>query len=342
MMARVGLDGRAFLPLLSSFACAIPGIMATRTIAGRKDRLVTILVAPLMSCSARLPVYTLIIGTVFAANKPVGGFFTVGGLVLMSMYVFSVVAAVTVAAILKRTLLKSPPPPLLLELPTYKLPSLKSVVLNVFDRARLFVIRAGTVILAATIIVWALMHVPLGRHDFSQFNAARQTIAVDPMLDTEARAQVLSAVQSREDAYRVEHSIGGALGKLIEPVIAPLGFDWKMGVGIIASFAAREVFVSGLAVVHGVGGADETTPSLRETLRAEVNPRTGQPMYTPLVGIALLVFFVLACQCMSTVAIVRRETNSWRWPLFMVAYMSVLAWLGAFLVFQGGHLLGLT
>ncbi len=140
----------------------------------------------------------------------------------------------------------------------------------------------------------------------------------------------------------MEHSIGGALGKFIEPAIAPLGFDWKMGVGIIASFAAREVFVSGLAVVHGVGGADESSPSLRETLRAEVNPRTGHAVYTPLVGIALLVFFVLACQCMSTVAIVRRETNSWRWPLFMVAYMSVLAWVGAFLVFQGGHLLGLA
>ncbi len=172
MMARVGLDGRAFLPLLSSFACAIPGIMATRTIAGRKDRLVTILVAPLMTCSARLPVYTLIIGTVFAASRPVWGFFTVGGLVLMAMYLLSVTTAVTVAALLKRTLLKSPPPPLLLELPTYKLPSLKSVILNVYDRARLFVIRAGTVILAATIIVWALMHVPLGKHDFAQFDRA--------------------------------------------------------------------------------------------------------------------------------------------------------------------------
>lgn len=342
IMARVGLDGRAFLPLLSSFACAIPGIMATRTIANRKDRLVTILVAPLMSCSARLPVYTLIIGTVFVAGRHVWGFFTVGGLVLMGMYLFSITAGITMAAIFKRTLLKGPPPPLLLELPTYKLPSLKSVALNVFDRGKLFVIRAGTVILAATVIVWAVIHVPLRHLDLAPLTAERQAVMADANLDQGARASALNAVQAKEDALKVEHSLGGSLGKLLEPVIAPLGFDWKMGVGIIASFAAREVFVSGLAVVHGVGGADENASDLRETLRAERRPGTNLPLYTPLVGLALLVYFVLACQCMSTVAIVRRETNSWRWPAFMIAYMSILAWLGAFAVYQGGKLLGLS
>ncbi|HEY3295225.1 MAG TPA: ferrous iron transport protein B [bacterium] len=342
IMARVGLDGRAFLPLLSSFACAIPGIMATRTIAGRKDRLVTILVAPLMSCSARLPVYTLIIGTVFAASRPVWGFFTVGGLVLMSMYLFSITVGITMAAIFKRTLLKSPPPPLLLELPTYKLPSLKSVALNVFDRGKLFVIRAGTVILAATVIVWAVIHVPLRHVDLAPLTAERAAVISDASLDSPAQTAALNLIQAKEDALRIEHSIGGSLGKLIEPVIAPLGFDWKMGVGIIASFAAREVFVSGLAVVNGVGSADENSSDLRQTLRAEKRPGSGAPVYTPLLGLALMVFFVLACQCMSTVAIVRRETNSWRWPAFMIAYMSILAWLGAFAVYQGGHLLGLS
>jgi ferrous iron transport protein B len=336
LMARVGLDGRAFLPLLSSFACAIPGIMATRTIAGKKDRLVTILVAPLMSCSARLPVYTLVIGTVFAAETKVAGLFTVGGLVLMGMYVLSITVGITMAAIFKRTLLKSPPPPLLLELPTYKLPSLKSVALNLYDRGRLFTIRAGTIILAATVILWGVLHVPLARMDHSRFEEARRQVTADS-----SRGAALRAISGEENAAVVENSLGGHLGKLIEPVIAPLGFDWKIGVGIIASFAAREVFVSGLAVVHGVDGADETSPSLRETLRREKRAGSGEPLFTPLVGVALLVFFVLACQCMSTVAIVRRETGGWRWPLFMIGYMTVLAWLGAFVVYQGGKLAGL-
>lgn len=342
VMARVGLDGRAFLPLLSSFACAIPGIMATRTIAGRKDRLVTILVAPLMSCSARLPVYTLVIGTVFLAQKPVLGVFTLGGLVLMSMYLLSIVAGVSIAALFKKTILKSPRPPLLLELPTYKLPSPKSLLLNMFDRGRLFVIRAGTVILAATVILWAVMIIPLHHTDTSSFEVARATIASNTRIDRESRAADLGRIDGQEKAAKLENSLGGAMGKLIEPAIAPLGFDWKMGIGIIASFAAREVFVSGLAVVHGVGGADENSASLRDALKSEINPRTGEAAFTPLVGLALMVFFVLACQCMSTVAIVRRETMSWKWPAFMVAYMTVLAWLGAFAVFQGGKLLGFS
>ncbi len=342
VMARVGLDGRAFLPLLSSFACAIPGIMATRTIAGRRDRLVTILVAPLMSCSARLPVYTLVIGTVFVAQKPVLGVFTVGGLVLMSMYVLSIVTGVTIAAIFKTTILRSPRPPLLLELPTYKLPSPKTLALNVMDRAKMFVIRAGTVILAATVILWAVMHVPLRATDTSSFDKARQEITQNAQLDAAAKGAALAHVSGLENAAKLENSIGGGFGKLIEPAIAPLGFDWKIGVSIIASFAAREVFVSSLAVIHGVGDADEKSPSLRETLRAQVNPRTGGLLFTPLVGLALMVYYVLAMQCLSTVAIVRRETLGWKWPVFMIAYMSVLAWLGAFAVYHGGKLLGLA
>ncbi len=338
VMARVGLDGRAFLPLLSSFACAIPGIMATRTIAGRKDRLVTILVAPLMSCSARLPVYTLVIGTVFMTQKSIFGVFTLGGLVLMSMYVLSIVMGVSIAAVFKTTILKSPRPPLLLELPTYKLPSPKTLALNLMDRARLFVIRAGTVILAATVILWAIMHIPLRATDTSSFDAARQTIAANSAAGNES---ALAKINAQEAAAKLENSLGGGLGKLIEPVIAPLGFDWKIGIGLISSFAAREVFVSGMAVVYGVGEADENSASLRETMRAQVHSN-GAAVYSPLVGIALMVFFVLACQCISTVAIVRRETLSWRWPLFMIAYMSVLAWAGAFAVYQGGKLLGLS
>ncbi len=342
IMAKVGLDGRAFLPLLSSFACAIPGIMATRTIAGRKDRLVTILVAPLMSCSARLPVYTLVIGSVFVAGQSVLGVFTVGGLVLMCMYVLSIVTGITVAAIFKRTILKSAPPPLLLELPTYKLPSLKSLGLNLLDRAKLFVIRAGTVILAATVILWAIMNIPLHAVNSANYDAQRNEITANPDLTAEAKTEAHSRVNGLEAAEKMENSLGGQLGKWVEPVIAPLGFDWKIGIGILASFAAREVFVSSMAVVHGVTDADENSPSLRESLMEQKHAGSGLPVMTPLVGMGLMVFFLFACQCMSTVAIVRRETASWRWPVFMVAYMSVLAWLGAFAVYQGGKLLGLA
>ncbi len=342
IMAKVGLDGRAFLPLLSSFACAIPGIMATRTIAGRRDRLTTILVAPLMSCSARLPVYTLVIGTVFVAGQSVLGVFTVGGLVLMCMYVLSVLTGVTMAALFKRTLLRSAPPPLLLELPTYKLPSFKSLGLNLLDRAKLFVVRAGTVILAATMILWALMTIPYHGFDRAGLDAHRAEITADESLDGVARARALSQVDADESAMVMQNSLGGQIGKWMEPVIRPLGFDWQMGIGILASFAAREVFVSSMAVVYGVSDTDEDSPSLRETMQSQVNPATGMRVYTPLVGAALMVFFLFACQCVSTVAIVRRETASWRWPIFMVAYMTALAWLGTFIVYQGGKLVGLA
>ncbi|MBI5060289.1 ferrous iron transport protein B [candidate division KSB1 bacterium] len=341
LMAKVGLDGRAFLPLLSSFACAIPGIMATRTIASRKDRIVTILVAPLMSCSARLPVYALVIGTVFVAGQSVLGIFTVGGLVLMAMYTLSIFAAINMAAIFKKTILKSPPPPLFLELPTYKLPSFRTLGLNLLDRAKLFVVRAGTVILAATVILWAVMNVPAVKTDRAVFDSQRAAVNGNPAIDELTRTAQMAAIDGTEAALLSEHSIGGQCGKLIEPVIEPLGFDWKIGIGIIASFAARELFVSSMAVVHGITDADENSPSLREKLQSEVYPATGRRVFTPLVGVALMVFYVLACQCMSTVAIVRRETASWRWPIFMVIYMSGLAWLVTFAVYQGGKLMGL-
>jgi ferrous iron transport protein B len=208
------------------------------------------------------------------------------------------------------------------------------------DRGKLFVVRAGTVILAATVILWAVMHVPVRSTDVSSFNAARQTIASNAQLDVSGKKAELAKINAHEQAAKIENSIGGELGKFIEPAIAPLGFNWQMGIGIVASFAAREVFVSSLAVIHGVGDADENSASLRETLRAERNPHTGALIYTPLVGLALMVYYVLAMQCLSTVAIVRRETMSWKWPLFMIAYMSILAWIGTFAVYQGGKLLG--
>jgi len=339
VMGRVGLHGRAFIPLLSSFACAIPGIMATRTIENRRDRLVTILVAPLMSCSARLPVYAMVIAALFDADRPVAGFFTVGGLILLALYLFSVVSAIAMAFVLKATILRGPRPPLVLEMPPYRLPRLGSVLHSMAERAGLFLRRAGTVIVAATIILWALLSYPrdvaLDRNFAGERAAIEQT-----MPDAAARDAALTTLQKEESAARVRASYGGRLGRAIEPLIAPLGFDWKLGIGLIGAFSAREVLVSTLGVVYGVGGeANEEDTSLREKLRNDRRP-DGRLVYTPLVGLSLMIYFVLACQCVSTLAVVRRETNGWRWPAFMLGYMTALAWVASFVVYQGGRWLG--
>ncbi|RMD85076.1 MAG: ferrous iron transport protein B [Candidatus Dadabacteria bacterium] len=338
IMSRVGLHGRAFIPLLSSFACAIPGIMATRTIENRRDRLVTILVAPLMSCSARLPVYSMVIAAVFDADRRVAGIFTVGGLVLLSMYLLSIVAAITMAFVFKNTILRGPRPPFVLEMPPYRLPRLRSVLLNMWERAALFLRRAGTVIVAATVVLWALLSYPRSPELERDFAAERARIQAS-LLDETARAAALAELDREEAAARVRASYGGRLGRALEPLIAPLGFDWKIGIGLIGAFSAREVLVSTLGVVYGVGETDETSAPLREKLRADRRP-DGTPLFTPLVGLSLMIYFVLACQCVSTLAVVRRETNGWRWPLFMLGYMTALAWIASFAVYQGGRLLG--
>jgi ferrous iron transport protein B len=319
LMRGVGLHGKAFVPLLSSFACAIPGIMATRTIENQKDRLATILIAPFMSCSARLPVYTLMIAAFFS-DRRIFGFLSVGALLIMAMYLLGITVAVCVAWILKRTILRGPTPPLVMELPPYRLPNPLTILQTIWSRAWLFVRRAGTVILAISIILWALANFP----------------RVAPEGDTMQTAADRSAVESEQ----LKHSFAGRLGHLIEPVIAPLGFDWQMGIGLISSFAARETLVSTLSIVYNVGReADSSSPSLIEAIRKARRP-DGRPAWTPLTAISMMVFFVLACQCMSTVAVVRRETNSWRWPIFMVLYMTALAYAAAFITYQGGRLLG--
>jgi len=315
LMSRIGLHGKAFLPLISSFACAIPGIMATRTIEDRRDRLATIMIAPFMSCSARLPVYVLMIAAFFG-GQTVFGFVSLGAVIMLGMYLLGIVVAIIVAFILKRTVLKAPTPPFMMELPPYRMPSFRTVLSNVLERAGLFVRRAGTVILAISIILWALAYFP------------RSDAAAQPGSETAASTQL-------------ENSFAGRLGHAIEPVIEPLGYDWKIGVALIASFAAREVLVSTLSILYNVGGDADETEGLASALR-EAKRADGSPVWTTLTAVSLMVFFVLAMQCMSTVAIVRRETNSWRWPLFMVAYMTVLAYLGAFLTYQGGRLLGFS
>jgi ferrous iron transport protein B len=313
LMSRVGLHGKSFITLLSSFACAIPGIMATRTIGDRKARLITILVAPLMSCSARLPVYALMIGA-FIPNKPVisiGGFTLLGlpGLTLLAMYLLGMVAAFGVAWLFHRTLLKGVSPTFMMELPPYRLPSLRSAFMQMVERSSLFLKRAGTLILAISIVLWFLATYPK-RPDLPE-------------------------------EQRTAHSYVGIAGRAIEPAIAPLGFDWKIGVGLVSSFAAREVFVTAMGTVYNVDAeAEGGDVSLEKRIQEEVNPRTGQRVFTPLVAVCVMVFYVLAMQCMSTLAVVRRETNGWKWPAFQFAYMTALAWGVTFVVYQVGRAMG--
>jgi len=314
LMSRVGLHGKSFLPLISSFACAIPGIMATRTIENSRDRVATILIAPFMSCSARLPVYTLMIATFFAGHT-VFGFISLGAVLMLAMYALGILVAVIIAFILKRSLLKAPPPPFIMELPPYRMPNLRTVFMNMFERSWLFVKRAGTVILAISIILWALMYFPR-------------------MIESSTTGEPPSQSEQLENSY------AGQLGKALEPVIAPLGFDWKIGVALIASFAAREVLVSTLSIIYNVGSeVEEESETLISAIQNDKKP-DGTPVWTPLTGLTLMVFFVLAMQCMSTVAVVRRETNSWRWPIFMVVYMTGLAYFASLITYQGGKALG--
>lgn len=314
LMSKVGLHGKSFIPILSSFACAIPAVMATRTIGDRKARLITILIAPLMSCSARLPVYTLMIGA-FIPNRPVlklGGWtlITLPGITLITMYFLGMIVAFFIALLFHKTLLKGVSPTFLMELPPYRLPSLKSALYEMMERAGLFLRRAATLILAISTVLWFLSTYP-------------------KRLDL-------------PEEQRVAHSYAGQFGHSIEPLIRPLGFDWKMGVGIIVSFAAREVFVTAMGTVYNVGDAkgEADFGSLQTKMQEDIDPRTGKKVFTPLIAVSLMVYYVLAMQCMSTFAVVRRETNGWKWPLFQLVYMTGLAWVFSFLVFQIGSLLG--
>jgi ferrous iron transport protein B len=342
LMGKAGLPGRAFLPLVSSFACAIPGIMATRTIKDPRDRLATMFIAPFMSCSARLPVYAMVIGALFSGGT-VLGFLPVGAAVMIAMYLLGIGAGLATSGLLRRTLLRGGRSPLLLELPGYRVPSPRTVGIEVLRRTWLFVSRAGPVILAVSVVLWGLAAFPRDVAYERDYAALRTGAAAKAAAAPEAeRAALLAAETKRIDdlqrAERLSKSYAGRIGHLMEPAIKPLGFDWKMGIGLVAAFAAREVFVSTLGVVYAAGSDDDA--SLREAIRADVDPVTGRHVFRPLVGISLLVFFVLAMQCFSTLAVVRRETGTWKWPLLMLGWMTGLAWVASFAVFQAGTALG--
>jgi len=330
LMRLMGLHGRAFVPMLSGFACAVPAIMATRTMERRRDRILTMMVVPLMTCSARLPVYTLLIGALFPAGV-IGGFIPVQGGLMIAMYVFSVSVALVAAWVLSKTVVRGSAIPLVMELPPYRVPRLIDVFRMMWSRTQIFLTEAGTIILACTIVMWGLLSFPKSA-DLDRSYEAKIAAAPSPAVAGQLEAEWAGA--------RLRGSYGGKLGHLIEPAIAPLGFDWKVGVGLIGAFAAREVFVATMGVVYNVG--DEVTEqdiTLREHIRSEVRD-DGRRLYSPLMGLSLLVFFALACQCMSTLAVVKRETRSYRWPAFLFVYMTSLAWIASFCIYQGGKLLG--
>ncbi|MGD0614823.1 MAG: ferrous iron transport protein B [Verrucomicrobiota bacterium] len=339
LMSKVGLHGKSFIPMLSSFACAIPGIMATRTIESPKDRLVTILVAPLMSCSARLPVYTLLIAACIPDIK-VLGFLKLAAVTMLSMYLLGIVVALLMAWLFKKTLLRGETPMLIMELPPYKRPLLRVVLRHMWDRSKLFLRRAGTVILGINILLWFLATYPRSSNAGAEFAARRAAIRESQRSDPE-KAAAIAGLDKGEAGEKLRNSFAGRMGRALEPVIAPLGFDWKMGIGIVSSFAAREVFVSTMSTVYNVGDEknSETKTKLVETLRQQRHA-DGTPVYTALTALTLMVFYVFALQCASTVAVVRRETNSWKWPLFQWLYMGVLAWGFAFVTFHVGRALG--
>jgi ferrous iron transport protein B len=339
IMRSMNLHGRAFVPILSGFACAVPAIMATRTMERRRDRLLTMMVVPLTTCSARLPVYTLIIAALFPAHR-VFGIVPVQGLLMVFMYAFGISTALLAAWVLSRVMapLKARRLPFVIELPPYRLPRVRDVLRMMWERSRHFLSEAGTVIVACSVVLWVLLSFP--REPTEANNKDQQGLAVQ-VTDTRSTAGGDQASPDLEEAgERLRQSYAGRLGRAIEPALEPLGFDWKIGIGLIGAFAAREVFVATMGVVYGLGGdVDEESTGLREKLRAE-RRADGSPLYTPLMGLTLMIFFALSCQCMSTLAVVRRETASLRWPLFLFAYMTVLAWVVGVAVYQGGRALG--
>jgi ferrous iron transport protein B len=312
--------------------------MAARTMERQRDRLLTMMVIPLMSCSARLPVYGLVIAALFPASR-VWGFVPVQGLLMVGMYLFSTLTALVVAAVLARTLFRAPRMPLIQELPPYRMPHWPSVLRMMWLRSRSFLVGAGTIILACTVVLWALLSFPKPAAIAERYDAERahvRTLSVD----AETRDSELARLDDEQARDELRASWGGAVGHAIEPALTPLGFDWKIGIGLVGAFAAREVFVATMGVVYGAGkDADEGSVTLRSQIKKEMRA-DGKPVYTPLVGLSLMIFFALACQCMSTLAAVYRETKNWRWPAFLFVYMTTLAWLASFVVYQGGRWLG--
>jgi ferrous iron transport protein B len=323
LMRKFGLNGRSVVPLISGVACSVPAIMTTRSISSRHERLITILVTPLMSCSARLPIYAILIALVVPSTK-VLGIFNMQGLVLLGLYLLGLVGALGSAWLLSLFITRKDPGYFMLEMPSYKVPRWGQVGMTMLESVKTFVFEAGKVILAISIILWVLSS--YGPGDQME-QAEQQVIATSTHLPaTEVAAAVASA--------KLENSYAGSFGRFIEPAIKPLGYDWKIGIALLSSFAAREVFVGTMATIYSISGDSEDVLTVKERLLLEKNPDTGGPMYTPAVCYSLLMFYVFAMMCMSTIAVVYRETNGWKWPIVQLVYLMILAYGSAFAVYQ--------
>ncbi|MEX0725116.1 MAG: ferrous iron transport protein B [Planctomycetaceae bacterium] len=338
IMTKFGLGGKSFVPLMSSFACAVPGIMATRVIENRRDRVVTILVAPLMSCSARLPVYVMLIYAFVPSVSYAAGWIPLQSLVLFCMLSLGLIVAMGVVWVLKKTFFRGETPPFVMELPPYKWPSPRTVLYRVYDRVKAFVVRAGTLIMATTILVWAAGYFPGDRTEYERLQTQIEELEDQPAGDGTANAMLptLYDAQNQMAGELIEQSLLGRMGHFIEPAVKPLGWDWRIGVGVIASFPAREVIIATLGTIYSLGGdVGEEDTSLQSALK-EARWPDGSPVYTIPVAISVMVFFALCAQCAATLMIIRRETNSWRWPIFTFVYMTALAYVAALVTYQVG------
>ena len=324
IMRKFGMSGRSVVPLMSGLACAIPAIMATRTIDNWKDRLITIFVTPLMSCSARLPVFTILVALI-VPHQRVLGLISLQGLALMGLYLLGFFAALFSALLMKVIVNVKERSYLIMEMPTYRMPKWSNVGLTIVEKTKTFVLQAGKVIIAISIILWVLA-------SYGPKEVMDQSRAV---VREETRQLNLTEmeIENRVAAYKLEHSYAGTIGKWMEPAIRPLGFDWKIGIALVTSFAAREVFVSTIATIYSLGSTNDNA-TIMDRLKDEVDPETGGPRFTAAVGFSLLVFYTFAMQCMSTLAVVKRETKGWKWPLAQLIYMTGLAYTSALIVYQ--------
>ncbi|MEJ7643228.1 MAG: ferrous iron transport protein B [Chryseolinea sp.] len=326
IMRKFGLNGKSVVPLISGVACAIPAIMATRTIDNWKERIITILVTPLMSCSARLPVFTILIALVVPDHKAFG-FFSLQGLALMGLYLLGFAAALVSAWVMNLIIQVKERSFLMMELPTYRVPKWSNVGYTILEKTKAFVLEAGKVIIAVSVILWVLASYGPG----DRLPRAREIVLAQ---NKNARLTE-QGLEARIAAYKLENSYAGLIGKAMEPLIRPLGYDWKIGIALFTSFYAREVFVGTIATIYSIGSVSvEDSSTIQDRLRAEVNPETGGPRFTPAVGFSLLVFYTFAMQCASTLAVVYRETKGWKWPMIQLVYMTALAYLSAFIVYQ--------
>ncbi len=329
-MRSVGLSGQSIIPMISSFACAVPGIMATRVIPNRRDRIATILAAPFMTCSARLPVYALLIAAFVPALDI--GVLNLQGLVLFGLYLFGILAGILTALLMRKTALRGPKPPFALMLPEFRRPNLRTVGMQLLGRARVFLYRAGTVIFAVAVIVWALAYFP--RSDDVSQQLEQQRTAAAQSLSGEALAAQYARIENVAAAAQLEQSWLGRAGHYVEPVFKPLGWDWRVSAAVIAGFPAREVVIAVLGTVYAVGD-EADTGTLSKRLKASTWPDGSRVFTLPMV-IGLLIFYACCLQCAATIAVIRRETNSWRWPAFAWAYMTTIGYLGALLAYQVG------